>query len=103
WAVAAARWCRGRVRLQDTDRVSEIGSRSRFSRFCVPTDADTNNGPILSCGWGCDAIKTWARALPGTAQRSRSARNEMAISKARRVISGAMLAPGERKNNGQRP
>src|SRR5262249_60454536 len=53
--------------------VSKLGL---CTRFCLPTDADTNNGPIVKSGAGRDAINTWARACPGTALSNRSARPE---------------------------
>src|SRR6266446_8361939 len=62
WAISAARRCGASVRLHDTDTVSGPGLPTTF---CFPTDADTNKGPILNSGCGCDAINTWAWALPG--------------------------------------
>src|SRR5437867_7482816 len=81
WAISAARRCGASVRLHETDTVSAPGLPTTFG---FPTDADTNKGPILNSGCGCDAINTWARALPGRALSSRSARNGPAMS--RRLI-----------------
>ena len=52
------------------------------------TLARTKSGPMVNSGWGWEAMKTWARAVPGQHARARAI---SASPGARRIIASPLL------------